>query len=439
MISHRSRTIAFTILACAVVVEFLARGPYRALYGQSGPSQDLAVHYAAARVWLQGGNPYDMSQVGQAFLHGGGPREVMPNSSSMPFVYPSITNVVEVPLALLGWKTATVLAQIFMVSMVVLALFALARRARLDGRRRALFIVLGLALAPLQTGLAEGQVAVPSAALVVLGWSIMDDRPALSGVLVALGAALKPQLAIPIGVVALARPNVRWLAAAGGLFLVMFGIGELRLGGQGIPAWLHAVSASAATGGMNSPTPDNLDSLTLINLDMLLLRLVPESSLAKALSICFVAPLGFFAFRGLRNDPTRRTEIYSVSLLCLAWLLGVYHRVYDAVILWVPIAAFVSDWKDLKGPVRALGALTLAAFLIPGPTVLQVLATSGRIPALVTGSHFWKILVIPYQVWILAMAGLVLLYMIAPRTQAAESPVVASKGAADAERFESCA
>lgn len=410
MTSRTSRAVALGALALVVSAELVARGPARAV---SGASKDLTVHYAAARVWVSGGDPYDMPQVADAFVAGGGPEESAPSAASMPSVYPPVTHAIQAPLALVSWPTAVVVFQVTTIALVLLALLALARSERLSRAKGALLVLAGLALAPLHTGLASGQVAIPSAALLVIGWSGVRDRPALSGALIALGAALKPQLAVPVVLAAFARPDVRWLVSAGGVFLALLGVGGARLalaGHDPVRDWLRAVAAASATGGMNSPDPSNPASLTLISLDMLLAR-VAGAQVSTAVSYAFAAPLAVLAVWRIRSAPSRRARSYAVSLLIVVTLLAMYHRVYDAVLLWILLAALVRDWASLSARWRLAGTALFAAFLVPGPAILDLLARSGRAPAGLVHSRAWTILLIPHQVWILVAAAIGLAFV----------------------------
>ncbi len=395
----------FALLAVAVAGELLLRGPVRGL----GDSQDLAVHLGGARAWLQGGDPYDSLQLAAAFRAGGGPEALTPTGAWMPSVYPSTTYALEAPLALLGWRAAVVALQAGSLLLVVVALIRLARAARLPPERAGPFVLAGLALAPLHTGFAMGQIAVPAAALLVLGWSERRARPALSGVLMALGVALKPSLALPVMVAALARPCRRWAWPAAAVLVGLVAVGELRLalaGHLGLSSWLRNVAIAAGPGGMNSAAPANPARLTILGWEVLLQQL-PAGARPYAGAVCLAlaAPLLWAAFRRLRAAGDAEAQLYPLSLLCLVALLATYHRTYDAVLLWFPLAALARDWTVLGRPVRLLVALVYAGFLVPGPVALDLLARAGRVPAAVATSAAWRLLVLPYQTWLLTAAA----------------------------------
>lgn len=415
----------FALLAVLVGAELLLRGPARAVRD----SQDLAVHFAAARVWWHGGDPYEPAQLAAAFRAGGGPEALTPTGAWMPSVYPAATYALEAPLALLGWRAAVTLAQAGSLLLVLAALSSLARAARIPRERAGPFVLAGLALAPLHTGLAMGQIAVPAAALLVLGWSARRSRPALSGVLIALGAALKPSLALPVVLAALARPKRRWAWPAAAVLLGLVVVGELRLaaaGHLGLSSWLWNVALAAGPGGMNSADPGNPARLTLLGWEVLLQQLPggarPE---AGAVAVALAVPLLWPAFRRLRAAGDAGDELYPLSLLCLVALLATYHRTYDAVLLWFPLAALARDWSALGRPARLLGAVVYAGFLAPGPVVLDLLARAGRVPGAIATSVAWRLLVLPYQIWLLTAAAAGLAWLLA-RAGAARAPAAAA-------------
>ncbi len=408
-------------VGCVVLGEFAWRGPWRALHGNS---QDLAVHQGAARAWASGGDPYDILQVGRGFVSGGGPRRLMPSGTTMPSVYPPITYLVEAPLAALGWDAAVRTFLVVSLSLVVVALVLLARAMALRGERAAWFAVGALALAPLQTGLAEAQVAMPAASLLITGWALSSTRPALSGLLLALGAAMKPSMAVPFILAAVARPRQRTLASAGASLAILSAVAEVRLvigGHRGVEAWLSSVAAAFRGAGMNSPAPQNAASVTMVHLHMLLLRLVHAPGLAIAVSAAITFPLLTLGVLAMRRARSRRDEAIALSLLCVASLLGMYHRTYDAVLLWIPLAAFVAGWSALPRAARALTIGALAAFVVPGPAALAVLAHDGRLPRVVVDSVAWRTIVIPHQVWILLLVAVALAFSIVARTRRDEA------------------
>ncbi|BDG07439.1 glycosyltransferase 87 family protein [Anaeromyxobacter paludicola] len=414
------RRLGLALLAGAVVAELLARGPARGLR----ESQDLAVHAAAARLFVDGRDPYDPRLLAEAFRRAGGPPGLTPTATWMPSVYPPVTYLVEAPLALLRWRPAVILWQAASLALALAAIRALARAAALPPARALAFALAALALAPLHTGLAMGQGAVPAAALLCLGWCERRARPVRAGLLLALGAALKPSLALPVVLAALARPAPALVASAGAAFAAASALAEARLrlaGVEGVRHWLRNVALAAGPGGMNAPFPENPYRITLLNWDVLLAQLLPEplSRAPGAVSIALALPLVALALRRSRAAAAGPAELAPAALLCLAGLLSMYHRSYDGVLLWLPIAAVARGWRGLGPWTRRAAAAGYAAFLVPGPVVLDLLARSGRLPEALTGGPAWRLLVLPHPIWILSAAAGAFAWRLARRERAA--------------------
>jgi len=402
-------------VAALIVGELLVRGPVRALR----ESRDLTAHYGAVRVWVEGGNPYDMRQVGDAFEAGGGPREARPTRENMPFVYPPATLAVEAPLALVDWRTAVAGFAAGTLALVLLALSRLARHAELSGGRAAVAALGSLALAPLHTGLGAGQVAIPSAALLILGWALRDERPAAAGVLLAIGAALKPHLAVPFLLACAVRPVlplvIAGTATAGGLFIV--GVARLHAGGHDwVADWLGLVREAAAPTGVNYVAPEASGSIPMIHLEMLLWRITSSPALITALTLTATLPVAAFAAWRFRRARDRRTELLALGALVVASLLAMYHRTYDAFLLAVPLAAVLACADGLSRPLRYGLAVCLAPFLLPGAPALHVLASAGKVPVSLSGSAVWRIWIVPHQIWALLVLEVLLVVLLARRS-----------------------
>ena len=383
---------------------FALRGPVRAL----GDSQDLAVVWGSARAWLAGLDPYDADATASAFLAGGGPPGITPGLPLKPVVFPSASFPAFAVIGALSWGWALAVSIASAVVLTVLALAALGRAAGLSGRRAVLFVLLGLSLAPVHTTISHGQPVAASVALLVLGWVVLRERPAVAGVLMACGAALKPSLSGAFALVGLLGGGPRWVVSAGATFLAFLGIGELRLrlaGHEGLPAWLRALSASARD-GVNSASPGNPGSTFMLNLELPLRRLVDAPVTAQAIAVAVVLPLVLVALWKLRTDTSRRTGLRALSLLSVLSLLVMYHRFYDAVLLWLPLAVLLADWDELGAWPRWLLAASLAVFSVNGQALLQALVEAGRIPDWAASTGLWRTVIMAHHPWTLLLLAL---------------------------------
>src|SRR5690606_17459482 len=217
-------------------------------------SHDLTGPYAAARVWLGGGNPYDGRETLAALQEGSNGRRRDVSLS----VYPPSTIAIMAPLGRLSWPQAVAVWLGFQIAIYALGVVALVQWAGLRGMAAAWLVLVCLIFAPAHTGLALGQPGVSAAMLGVIGMhASLRGRWIIGAAMLGLGAALKPQVGgiFPayLGFIAfhslIGKQPERVLSprsvmfAAIGAAVVMFGflaIGIRRLEASGVewwPAW----------------------------------------------------------------------------------------------------------------------------------------------------------------------------------------------------------
>ena len=130
----------------------------------------------------------------------------------LPFIYPPTALLFLVPFALVPFWTAYALWTIA----GVVAFWTAARR--ITSGRIATFSLLS---PPATLVLILGQTSFVVGAAILWSLALMRDRPILSGALMAVGAAIKPQSAILAPVAFLADRNWKALIAAAGTWLLL--------------------------------------------------------------------------------------------------------------------------------------------------------------------------------------------------------------------------
>jgi len=400
------------VLMLLAAVEFVTRGPWRAL-SESG---DFAMPYLSAGVWLRGGNPYDHGLVDHLWAEAGGAPERKPLKFNTPTVYPPTALPLIAPLTLLNWREASVGMLAINTLLALLSLAALISAAGLDWRepRGGLFLVLGMAFAPLHTGIALGNLIIPSAAGAILAvWASAGNRDQLAGVLLALATGIKPQIG---GIVLIAYAfKRRWriVVVAGVLLLALISLSVLRLEIAGVDwrhTWLSNNAESLAPGGPNDPTAANRSRHHMINLHWPLYAIFDRAWLVNSIVILFAGSLLSILLATRRRGTASRRELLSISALIVLSLAVVYHRFYDAVLLLAPLAWSLAAWNgQLRASARLIFLLILP-FLIPGAVMLQESARAGGWPASLNDAWWWNALVLPHQVWAVALLAICLVY-----------------------------
>jgi len=400
----------FLLLLAAV--EFVARGPARAL----SDSGDFGGAYLSARAWRLGANPYDHELLEQLWVEAGGASESRRLDFNKPSVYPPPTLFLVAPLAWLDWPAASAGLLAINTLLALLALAALFSAAGLNWRepRGGLFLVLGVAFAPLHTGIALGNLIVPAAACAMLAvWASTKKRDLWAGVLLALATALKPQIG---GVFLLGYAlERRWriCVVAGILWLTLASLSILRLEVAGVDwrqSWLSSNAEFLALGGPNDPTGANRNRHNLINLHWPLYTIFERAWVVNAIVLLFAGSLLLIYLFTRWRKPANPPELLSISALAGLSLAVIYHRFYDAVLLLLPLAWSLAAWQGrLKATARCSFWLILP-FLIPGAVLLQESARAGRWPATWSDAWWWNTLLLPHQVWAVALLAICLVY-----------------------------
>jgi uncharacterized membrane protein YeaQ/YmgE (transglycosylase-associated protein family) len=232
-------------------------------------------------------------------------------------------------------------------------------------------------------------------------------------VLLGVACAVKPQVAVLFLAYEFGRK--RWATGLVGAAVAagLLAAGAWQLSRSGIdwyPQWRANLAAFAGSDNAN-PTAANPLRYHLINLHYLFHAAGPGLSVG-AVKLMVYGVVGAFAAAYFAADfrkPEDRGEVLSLSFVAVLAMLVVYHRMYDAVVLLLPLAWVARELAGgRRGPVLAAAA-ALAAFLAPGASILQSLTASGRLPAGVSGSWWFQGVAMPHAAVALLVLGVVLL------------------------------
>ncbi len=293
--------------------------------------------------------------------------------------------------------------------------WALSRVQQLSPSQRYWFLGLVLALAPLHTGISVGNVSVVSISLCALAlWADASGNDIVTGILLALGGCLKPQLGVWFVLYFLIRRRWKtvWASAGFGIALLIIGVLRLQVGGVD---WLQSFLNNAREFSVSNPTvqfaTDDPIRFTLLNLQVPLYSWFGRAAIASAVSWVVSALLLGIWVGMVLNTESRTPRVLGIGALLIASLLPSYHRNYDALLLAFPLCWVVSGCSS-RGMRLAVVALTVP-FLIPGPALLRVLADRGSIPVGSTQSGLWKAVIMPHETWSLLALAVLLLYTMA--------------------------
>jgi hypothetical protein len=107
---------------------------------------------------------------------------------------------------------------------------------------------------------------------------------------------------------------------------------------------------------------------------------------------------------------TDRHELLALSALATLALLPIYHRFMDAVLLPLPLCWCLTTREPKHKRMACVVLLLVFSFMIPGASLLAILAASGRFSNHIVSSWWWNVLVMPHEAWAILAISLSLLY-----------------------------
>jgi hypothetical protein len=422
---HRSSTqrvlvvLLWALLAFGSAT-FVVRGTWKAI---SGGNYDFVLIYSSARAWLHGGNPYEKEDVSRAWLSSGGPAERDPMIPRGPatLVYPPPAMAVLAPIAALPWKPASFLWAMGNTALAVFSLLALGSVAQLSRTGRLALASLGMCMAPLVTNTALGQTATVVLACICGGiLARVRGSHVVSGALLGIGAALKPQLGLLFAVYEAGRLRWKIAAAAGIVIGVLTAVGIGRMQAAGVDwstSWRQNIQAFTTTDDGNASRANPIRH-QVINLHYPIHNFTDERDFVRwaVLGIVGTMCLVYFVvdLRRGRHRGEPRHELVSLSFVAAVTLMITYHRYYDAAILVIPLALAVRGLCDRR-PTAIATLLLVLLFALPLPVIVVEAVRRGWIPRAAETSTIGQYLVLPLQAMALAALGA---WMIAVRSAA---------------------
>lgn len=414
--TRRTLRVALALLLAVMGAEFMVRGPIRFVSHGASRSTDFTAPYLGARALLRGLSPYssDVFWTMADEVGWGAGRNDNPDDFESRSPYPLSTFAIVTPVAGARWLVARTVTIAVLTALMLLAIVSLASLAGFEGDeatvRRRLFFAFALGLAPIHSALGTGNLVSGAVAMTLLGaWFQARQRHVAAGLCLAIAAGIKPPIAAPVLGYALLRGSWTTLMVAALELAVITGAAALRL--HGVP-WVSGFLANNALLLSNS----GMDVIKwssaqqqFVNLQYLgfflsdSVRLVSWTSwlvsgaLVAAWMACVVRR---------RHQPMTLLELSTAVVLSL---LPIYHRVYDAALLILPLAWALSQTSVLTRRHRQVTLLCISPFFVPGSTILELQIQAGRIPAAMTDAWWWRAFVLPHQVWALLVMSIALL------------------------------
>ena len=392
---------------------------------------DFRIIYSSARAWVYGVNPYEADRLDQIWLAARGPSNERPTvRGSQDLLYPPSSFPLMAPFVVLDWPVARSLwAQANFVALAV-SIWSLVYLLRLRWLSPVTWILVGaaIAFAPFHTGVKVGQTAMFVTASVIAGHALrLSGRPILGGVLIGIGAVLKPQ----VGLVFVAYEIFRWRwrvagpALAALLLIAGLGIGRLWLSGvDWLPALQQNVANFTIGRGDGNPLSDNEHRFQMIDLRPVIHHFTDNRTLGALGAWGVAGLLGLATFLvWLRREEDRR-ELIALSIGGAASLLIVYHRFYDASMLLIPLGwaiwALGTPEGRRYGLARWAVLVGVLPYFVPGAAFLYQMMVRGHIRQGVWDNAMFQVFVLHHQSWALVwlVAAMIWALSRAPRRTA---------------------
>jgi hypothetical protein len=313
-----------------------------------GPfARDFEAYYAAGATWNAGGDPWsrDVWQTERTIAGVDATRDEL-----LPFVGPAASLPLWSLLARLPFDAARIVwMSVLVLALLVLGLAAAAlAHVRLTAWRAASALIFAAVTGPAISDLALGQVALVSAAAVACTLLALERRSPWS-IITAFGAAIQPNLALPLAVRLISRRPALLLAAAAALFLaVTFVAGG---GGAALLAYLQRLGEHTGS-----------ERFILIQYSVPAIAFSfgadPRAAelIGNVLAFAAIACVAAIAIR-LRTQP-RLSAAFAIALL--PWAVPFFHE-HDFVIELIPALILAAS---ANARVRALAGIAAACALV---------------------------------------------------------------------------
>jgi hypothetical protein len=390
------------------------------LSGKNDSADDLVSPWVSTKVFAEGKNPYnDTAEFDRiaSEIRTTSPASCPADSCALDrsrMIYPPSVFPLLSPLSLLPWRAAYRVYVAGSLFLVLAMIFMLAQELQLpwSEARKSYMIAFSMALAPLHASIHVSNLNTLVIGCLGMGVIFLHKRPHLSGVALAIGMCLKPQVAF----VLFAYPWLRrqWKAAFTGLIAC-----STILASSLLWMWIHhvawwqsymglvirpylfsatSISTTQKTAVLSFYDPGPMKYL-MTNLQVLVFQFVHSQHWANVLSWALFLFLAAFSALLIVTKVSERNERIGIAIASVLTLLPVYQNFYTASILIFVVCWAVDGWPRRSAK---------AALLLMWPLLLPLVAMTWRVSSIARvvenhhlSSHFfWNALIMPHVIWI---------------------------------------
>lgn len=401
------RVICGAIALGTILAVFFLRGPLRAFHGRGG---DFSMPYVAGIQYNHKLNPYASADFLAVWHAAGAPAALSVDASVQRPVYPPSTLLLMAPLSRMNWTHALLAYTVLCVVLLLPLFYFLAELIGDDWRswQRWGFVAYGLALAPIHTALALGNLSI--LAFIVCMYSLLlaqKKRDVAAGILLGIALCIKPTSGILILLYMLFSKRWRLLCAGGVVTVLITAAAMVRMSSID-PAWRLDYQQNMAylTGPQGGGNFASLSTLRfdLLNLQVPVFEIVHSNGSADLLTYLIVGLLGIVWLTLLVRKREVLDHWEASGALILLGLLPIYQRNYNACFVLI---ALLWAFQNVRLPLAKWILAVSAIFLLPGEALLRDFY--GHIPCGILQSMFWNVIVMPQATWGVLVIALLLL------------------------------
>ena len=414
-----TKRLVWLLAAALLLALALAKFVYEDALRLEYPVNDLITPWISSQVFLHGKSPYsDTQEYGRIFAAARIPptaryEDYLDVLSIYPRVYPPTTMLMLVPLGYLDWRTALYVYLIGSSALFIWSLWVLARKIKLplNDPQRLYFLAFALAMAPLHSSIHESNLNTAAIACLCAGVGLMSTRPYLSGVAIAAGMCLKPQIAVFFFLYPWLRKKWKTaltaLAVCAALFacsIVWMGIHHVTWFGD----FLAELSQVTSPTGVNDFLDPDLTAFQMVNLKILIFQFTQSLDWSGILTWAIFTLLAGVSVFLILSRVSEHNESSGIAIVSVLTLLPVYQRFYTAEILLFVLYWSFENW-------RSKGAKSAHWLLLPLLFPLARMATKNDAVARFTENHnlnsnlIWRGFIMPHVIWIELIILLILL------------------------------
>jgi Glycosyltransferase family 87 len=375
---------------------------------------DFATPYFATKAWLQGANPYDDLYISQLWHQETGNTVTKLTETGRLSVYPITTFPILAPFTLLDFYDAKTLWILLNLLFLILQIAIFIRMANFNYTQLGALLIAFSALLfnPTRAAFIQANPGFFTISCVIFSlWASNKNKEILSGILIALGCAIKPHIGIPFLFLYTIQTKWKILIIVIVSLSVMLMLSLIPAGFEQTLTYLvsccNNIAASISKGGINDPSANNPLNFHLINLQHPLWSIFNNGLIVNSI-VFFVVGLELLIFMNLIISlKIKQIDLIQISTLAAIILLPVYHRNYDASLLIASIALAIQLSCSKYRLYSIITIVVLTPFMIINSADYLVrFSKGGAISFKLAQSLLWKGFIIPHQSWLILLLSI---------------------------------